>query len=909
MIFSFIKGKTQSIDSTAIDKQRVFSKKTSEVKDSSVLSTSFDSLSFNSKRDTLPQKSNGVAQVEFADNGFDSEVLYTALDSQIYDHKREEMHLYGNAVVTYENKELKADYIILQMEKNIAEAMVSKVKPSSVKPTFTDGGKTYKYNHLRYNFETEKGVVIDAITQEGEFRIHGERTKFVSAKNDSLFHNDVIYNANSVITTCQHDHPHFGFRGKKLKVISEKVAVFGPSNLELGGVPTPIWLPFGFYPLVQGTSSGFIFPQNYQFNSQELGFGLMGFGWYFPISDYVHLKLTADYYTRGSFGLYANTTYSKKYKYNGSFNLSYNNQITEVVDSPTPISMKGFSIRLRHNQDSKAHPFVTVGGSIEMVGNDNQRRINNDVTSVLQNTYTSNFFYRHSMPRTPFSFNVGLNHNQNTLTGVVNITLPDANLNMNTIYPFERKNKGGNDEAWYEKISFDYDVKLKSFVQTTDSTLFTQDMYDDIKTGLNQSATTGFSTRVLKYFNFVFNADYDETWVLNTIENDLITKVDNFTDSIATNTVTGFDRFSTYGSSVSLGTQLFATATSSKGWFRGIRHTMKPTVGFSYSPDTRSIYRDTLNYSDDERAPLIYTRFDNGPFNTPGFSDLQSQLTYGLSNVLEIKHFSKKDSTEKKFKIFDNFDINGNYNFAADSLNWSRVTLRSTTRLFNGITNIATNWTLDPYIEQNNTSINKTTWSETGKLARLEFGQIRVSNKLNFKKIRDAFFKSKKEKAPNEEPQDALNKPPTSRDGKALSETEKFSGPKDNKTDQEKGLITFESILDKISIDHNFVYTFTGVDGVVERKLQTHSLGFSGSIPLTENWTVSIGNLSYDFVNKGLGYTRFTFTRKLHCWNMNFSWSPSRDTYSFSIGVNSNALNFLKYDYGQNNVDGLLNRF
>ncbi|MBT8231085.1 MAG: LPS-assembly protein LptD [Saprospiraceae bacterium] len=860
-------------------------------------------------RDTI--KPTQPKKYEVAKNGFDSEIIYGSIDSNRYDNKMKEMHLYGDAFVTYENKELKADYIILQMETNIAEARISKVKKNSIKPTFKDGDKIYKYNTLKYNFETEKGYVENAITQEGEFQIHGERTKFVSAKNDSLFGNDVIYNANSIITTCDHDHPHFGFRAKKLKVVSEKVAVFGPSNLELGGVPTPIWIPFGVYPLVEGTSSGFIFPQNYEFNSRQLGFGLQGFGWYFPINDYVHMKLTADYYTRGSFGLYLNTTYNKKYKYSGRLDISYNNRITEVTDSPDPISAKGYAIRFNHSQDSKAHPFINVGGSINIIANDNQRRINNDVSSVLTSTYTSNFFYRHSMPRSPFSFKLGLSHNQNTNSGVVNITLPDVQLNMNTIYPFERKNRGGNEEAWYEKIAFDYDAKMKSFVQTTDSTMFSQEMYDDIKTGLNQQVSTGFSSRVFKHFNFVVNANYDETWVLNTIDRDIIQipTVDSFKDTLITNTNAGFESFRTYGASVGLNTQLFATATFKKGKIRGIRHTLKPSIGFRYAPNTRDIYRDTIYYTDLERAPEIYTRFDQGPFNSPSFSDLQSQLTYAFNSVLELKLWSKKDSTEKKVRLFDNLNVSGNYNFAADSLKWSRININSTTRLFKGATTLTTRWSFDPYMEDGNSSVNKLLWKENKKIARLESGQIRLSNRLTVKKIREAIFGGKSK----DKTQESKAFGPFDESQLETKLESNNDSPFTNANDPQKRvgpeLITFESILDNITIDHNIVYTFTGNNNIVNAKLQTHSLGISGTIPLTDKWKISVGNFGYDFVQNGPTYARVTFTRSLHCWDMNFSWSPSIDTYSFSIGVRSSALSFLKYNYGQNNVDGLIGRF
>ncbi|MBT8229334.1 MAG: hypothetical protein KJO50_03680, partial [Bacteroidia bacterium] len=654
--------------------------------------------------DTLISAEQQKTTEKFAENTIESELIFGAIDSQIYDNVHELIHLYGSAYVEYEDKKLNADYIILDLGNNYADARKQPFNPLSEKPKFYDGQKEYTYNRLKYNFKTEKGIVFDAITTEGEFLIHGERTKYVSAESNQYSDDDAVYNSNALITTCNHENPHFGFRAKRLKVIPEKVAVIGPSNLEIGGIPTPLWVPFGFYPLTQGKSSGFIFPQDYEFNSRNKGFGLRGIGWYFPINDYIHVKLTADIYSRGSFALYTNTQYKKKYKYNGSLYLSFDNTITEDVETAQKLSRKGFTVRLQHRQEAKAHPYIDIGGSINIVGNNNQARVFNDAQSVLTSTYTSNFYYRHNMPRTPFSFSLGLDHNQNTNSGVVNITLPDIKLNMNTIFPFKQKNKGSNKEKWYERVSFDYDMRMKSFVTTTDTTMFTQEMYEDIKTGMNHDLSTSLSTRVMKYFNLVPRADYEETWVLNTLEKTagVIENPDTGIQSndITQENLTGFDRFYKYSAGISLNTQIFGTKTFSKGWLRGIRHTMKPDIGFSYAPDTRSIYTDTL-YLLDERIEQ-YTRFDSGPFGSPSFSNLSSLMTYRLSNVLEIKYFSKKDSTEKKLKLFDNINLSGNYNFAADSLKWSRVTVSSTSRFFKGVTTIASSWTFDPYIEQNN---------------------------------------------------------------------------------------------------------------------------------------------------------------------------------------------------------------
>ena len=138
-----------------------------------------DSLNKELTRDTFETE-----EVKIADSGLDTEILYGAIDSQKVDHKTSKVHLYGNAFVNYRNKALKADYIILDIEKNIAEAHYIPELKNASKPLFIDDGKEYNYNGLKYNFETEKGIVFDALFDESGFIIHGARTKYVSAGSD-----------------------------------------------------------------------------------------------------------------------------------------------------------------------------------------------------------------------------------------------------------------------------------------------------------------------------------------------------------------------------------------------------------------------------------------------------------------------------------------------------------------------------------------------------------------------------------------------------------------------------------------------------------------------------------------------------------------------------------------------------
>ena len=103
------------------------------------------------------------------------------------------------------------------------------------RPTFTNPDQEFNYQELKFNFKTQKGIVYDAISKEGEFFLHGNKTKFLSKANDTLNLDDQIFNENAIITTCNHEHPHFGIRCSKLKLVPDKLAVLGPSNLEIAG--------------------------------------------------------------------------------------------------------------------------------------------------------------------------------------------------------------------------------------------------------------------------------------------------------------------------------------------------------------------------------------------------------------------------------------------------------------------------------------------------------------------------------------------------------------------------------------------------------------------------------------------------------------------------------------------------
>jgi len=546
-----------------------------------------DTVKTESSSDKVFDNSLGV---KLSKDGLDDIIDYGSKDSSYTDLKTNKIHLFGEAFVKYQKYDLKAGYIIFDLDNNEASAFTIKnAKGADIqKPDFTDGTNKFKSSGLRFNFDTNKGLIYDAVTQEGEFTIHGKRTKFVSKDSDSTAVNDQIFNKDAIITTCTADHPHYGIRARKLKVVPNKLAIIGLSQVEIMGIPTPLILPFGFFPLVQGRSNGLILPNNFEYD-QNLGIGFREIGYYFPINDYMDLRITGDIYTRGSHRLNVLSNYRKRYKYNGNVRFSYTNNVGEnPVDGKRTFN-KAFSLRVTHNQDSKAHPYINVGGTINLSTNlfDQVNSVNAD--EVVNNKINSNFYYKHAMPGTPFSFSAAFTHFQDNSTRKVDITLPDAKLRMNTIYPF--KSKSGGKEGWYERINLSYDAKFKNYIKATDTTLFTKEVWENMQTGLSHNASTSFNTSLLKYININTSANFEQFVLTRTERRELDDKI--LTDSV----VIGEDQLgdpeyridTTYGQindvfrnglqtvekfrmNMNASTSLFATKTFSKGWLRGLRH-------------------------------------------------------------------------------------------------------------------------------------------------------------------------------------------------------------------------------------------------------------------------------------------------------------------------------------------------
>ncbi len=859
--------------------------------------------------DTLPSDTASLARdtagvqqerktFTFSSDSLDAPVQYTANDSMIYDIAGKKIHMYGNASVTYTSINLKAAHIVFDWETNIvtAESMPDSLGRPSGQPEFVDGDQTFTADSLRYNFQTRKGVVYDVTTKQNDVVVRGSRAKFVSdTKPDTTqASNDVVYNSDAIFTTCTHENPHFGIRSRKQKVVPNKLVVVGPSNLEIMGVPTPLWLPFGFFPISSGRRTGLLFPRDYQY-SPQWGFGLEGIGWFFPLGDHFNLAVTGNIYVKGTWGINATSQYRQRYKYNGNFDIGYDVRRSED-DEGNINRPKSFRFRWSHRQDRSAHPTNNFGGSINIQTNNYQSRVFND-ERVLDNQLNSNLTFSKNWRDKPLNLNVGLNHSQNSSTGNVTINFPNVKFQTQALYPFKRE--GGGKERWYETITIRYQGEARNRFEAKDTTLFSPQTLQDAQIGVNQSVNTGTSFKLFRFFNLNPAVNYQETWYLKSLRKDFIpglevdTTFNNGVERLDTvafgmindTIIPGFESFREINASLSLNTQIFGTMQFKKGWLRGIRHVMKPSVSLGFVPDYTDPdlgYFRTVPSETNLDEELEYSIFQGSIFGGPPSSGRQMAMSYSINNIFEAKYFSRKDSTDKKLKLFDNIIVSGNHNFAADSLNWSPVNVSGTTRLAKGLTTLSLRAQFDPYAVEtvNNRSvrINEFAWNRLGTPLRFVSATARFNTNITVGKIRALFMGEEEE----------VVEDPLEEEARRQQEPEE--------TD-------FLSLFENFRISHNLVLDWEGQTEQDTFRVQTHSINCQGSIQLTDNWNINIGNFGYDFVRKGITYPSVGFSRDLHCWQMGLNWQPTRGTYAFFIQVKPGSLDFLKIPYNRNNAD------
>jgi hypothetical protein len=847
---------------------------------------------------TVTADSVGMQEVEqvvrFSRDSLDAPVNYSAEDSMIYDIAQSTIRLYGKAQVTYKDLEITAGYIAFDWANSVVRAQfwgTDSLGQVAQKPHFVQGEQSFDADSMRYNIKTQKGKVYAVTTSQSDGFLHSGESKF-NLKADTSG-NSVVYSLNNFFTTCTDQaHPHFGIRSQKAKIIPNKLIVVGPSNLEIGGIPTPLFLPFGFFPITQTRRSGLIFPNDYDVN-ERLGIGIRGIGYYWGISDHHDLRVVGDIYSRGSFKISLQSNYAYKYRSNGNITLELGNTKYGQKGTSEYNSQRSYLLRWSHTQDSKANPYHSFSGNASIQINNHLSALNTDANSVLNNILNSSVTYRRNFIGKPYSFTAGFTHTQNTSTRAMTVVLPTLNFNVFSVAPFKRKKAVGK-ERWYEKVTFNYATDFKNEVSLPDTMLFTRTAIDTARFGMQHTLTPQMQFKLFKYINVSPTFSFTERWYAKAVTKTFVNEPDIRRDTTFQNgeivaididTLSyGFIRNSydyrfvpvhTYNTGIGINTNLFGTINFKKGKIRALRHVLSPSINFRYSPDySQSRYFDTLTVLNTKGIAQTqrYAIYENAVFGMPSTTGKTSSIAFSLGQTLEAKIYSRKDTLNpiKKIQILRNLNASMSYDLARDSLNWSPLSTSGSTTLFKKI-GLVFNAAFDPYaLSAEGKQINTSHFQQTGKILRFTNAGFSLNTSLTTSEIQS--WLNAGSTNPN------LNPFPLSR------------------------------YLDRFSLTYSFAVAQRKINGTDTLVTTSNTIGISQtSIRLTPKWRIDIGNIGYNFASKNITYPDVGFYRDLHCWEMGMNWQPVAKTFNFRLNVKPGTLGFLKIPYNKTRFDDPFN--
>lgn len=816
--------------------------------------------------DTLPRRVNTdsviVPQIDtfhlkLSNDTLDAPVAYQAEDSAVLWVKEQKFILYGKTKTEYKDVVINAPTTIVDQERNVLTALGSKDTLGNVltRATFQQGSQNFESESFEYNFKTQKGLTKNTYTKEGEMYIKANVSKKIDA--------NTVFIKEGYFTTCNLDDPHFAFKSNKIKVISNQVAVSGPTHPEFEGVPIPVYLPFGIYPLFTGRHSGILAPQFT--NNQQFGLGLEGLGYYYVLNDYLDVMVRTNLYSYGGWNLNITPSYRKRYRYSGSFNLSINRTKFAFKGDPDYNLVKTFQVNWSHSVDSRAKPGTTFSASVNAGSTRHNQFIPNNPVRNFQNQLYSSISYSKQWQGKPYSLQLSANHNQNNNNRLINLILPDAGFSVTTQYPFQRKEIVGT-PRWYEKIGIGYNAVARNQLSFYDTGQVSfAKILDTLQWGAQHRFPINLQLPPLGNFFVNPSISYEETWYTQRFSrrwNDALQKVD--TVSIRKGFFT--DRQVSFG--MGFNTNIYGMFQfGQKSKIRAIRHVIRPTIGFNYKPNISKRNFDVVRVNAAGQV-LTLPQFEGNLFPAYSFGRFGG-LTFAVDNNFEMKVRGKKDTADRKVKLIDGLTFTSAYNFLDTAFQLQPISMSLRTTLFDKVS-ISANGQLDPYqTGSSGLRINRFVWQDSRfTLGRFTGGSISASTSFQ--------SKGKDGKGSTQQPGRT-----TITDPRLLADQQMLT---DYMQQNPAEFVDFN-----IPWSVNLSYSLT-----LNRRLKPDysgfisevfsSVSFNNSFNLTPKWNFSTQGF-YDFNSKQITMFTMSIAREMHCWQMAVNVTPIGNYRFFNITI------------------------
>ncbi|MGG9962875.1 putative LPS assembly protein LptD [Ferruginibacter sp. SUN106] len=803
--------------------------------------TVIDTINFKTSKDSL-----------------DAPVSYHADDSMVLDVPTNKIILYGKETrVKYIDNELVAPHIEFDQKTNKMRAYLTKDSNGNVIswPTFTQADFKSVSDTIVVDMKTGKGLTKSTYTKQDEMFVHADKIKKISP--------DVFYAYRGRFTTCNLDTPHFSFVSNRIKFINKKMAFTGPVHPEIEGIPIPVSLPFGIFPLSKGRHSGILQP-SFTANEQ-LGLALEGLGYYKILSDHWDAVVRGTIYSYGGWTASLSPRYYKRYHYQGNFNI--NIQHFRDIDKA---GGRNFNVTWSHQADTKSRPGVTFSASVNAGSSKFNASIPNNPQRNFQNQMNSSITYAKVWKDKPFNLTISANHNQNTEQKLINLNLPDIAFNVNTLYPFRSKETVGN-YKWFENlgIALNSNAKSLTYFYDTASNIGKQ-LIDKLQWGASHNVPISLSLPPLGPLQIGPSVSYQEYWY----QNKFVRKWNAADKKVDTTITKGFYAAREMSFGVSGSTRIFGMIGFGKNSkVQAIRHEIRPSFGFSYHPDMNAKDHYLLQTDTTGKNFIRPSIYDGNIFSAFG-EGKSGAITFGIDNNIQMKVKNKKDTGEaaiKKVTLIDGFSINSSYNLLADSFKLAPFSIQARTNLFEKISITASGTTM-PYVTNSRGDfVDKLVWTKRPfSLGTLTSGNIALQTS----------FKGgdKKEKLPNTTDQNMQN---ANNAGMPLDEYQQEA----SYISKNPGEFANFNIPWSISFSYALTYfrslnaDYSGYKGNIAQ-----NISFTGTLNLSPKWQLG-GSGYYNITTGEINGVSMYITREMHCWQMAINLSPVGKYRFFNITI------------------------
>ncbi|MDX2195117.1 MAG: putative LPS assembly protein LptD [Cytophagales bacterium] len=883
------------------------------------------------------------------DRPVETTIKYTAEDSIILDAQYRTAKLYRKSQIDYGNKSISAHTIDMDYNKNLVNAKYgtdSTGKKIEI-PSMKDGSENFEAYEIKYNYKTKRGQVKDVVTKQGEGVIHGE---VVKKEPDHT-----MYIAHSEYTTCNLRHPHYSFKATRIKMVPKKKIVSGPFNMQIDDIPTLIAFPFAIFPLPKRRGSGIIMPAP-AFDNGDRGFSLQNGGYFWAMNEYANVKMSGTIYTLGSYNYTLGSDYVRKYRFSGNLSFLQSNNIFQA-DNPT-LRRENKDYKLNWTHRTLRKNTGTFSANVN-IATSQVNQLNEFQTIPNRNIAQSqsDVSYNNNIRGTPFAYATNVRVSQNLQTKVTNTNFPSGNLSMSSVYPL-RKINGVNNVPAFKQLKFSYatnfnnnntnilnNVKPNYRVYGIDSSSVTIDKltntyqndslakykrdsinyfrndtlsferflrnyFTNSRWTMTHSIPINTSVKVLKYFNASPNFTYSETWYDRSYDYtnvDAGGNVNNNATLVKVDTISTSQKFARqyqYNGGVSLNTQIYGTVFIRRANIEAIRHTINPTVSYTYTPDFSDQFaveniriRDNITNTSQNFA--TFNRF-TGAQITNNYKVRQT-VSFSINNTFQLKVRDTKDTTKIKFKKVDllkNLSLNGSYDIMSDSGKLSNIAIAANTNILQKIS-VQFNADLDPYYYDY-----KGLSASGHELFHKRLTQYAWDGAELATRNTEAMSKGYNMQGIGRITRFSLNVG-TSIKPKGKSRKIQVVG---DGTDRQFLYSLYPSYIDwslpwNLSINYSLTYNRYMTEGILlkERSQYVNNVQLSGDITITPKWKFAITTAVNIDANKKveISTTNISIARDLHCWDLKISWFAApytREMFTVTLGIKSATLKDIKLE-------------